>query len=249
MSYDPTNRWSANANASIAQVGVDAGLRSYMLRVYNYMAGGLAITGAAAYLIANTSLVNLFFHVGANGAVGLTGLGMIGIFAPLAFVLALSFGVQRMSLGAVQAVFWSYAAVMGISVSQILLLFTGESVARVFFISAATFLAMSLWGYTTRTDLSRFGSFLFMGLIGIIIAGLVNIFIGSSAIQFAISVIGVIVFVGLTAWDTQRIKEMYWEGDTAVIAGKKAIMGALSLYLDFINLFMILMQLMGNRRD
>jgi len=157
--------------------------------------------------------------------------------------------VQRMSLGTVQAVFWSYAAVMGISVSQILLLFTGESVARVFFITAATFLAMSLWGYTTRTDLSRFGSFLIMGLIGILIAGLVNIFIGSSAIQFAISVIGVIVFVGLTAWDTQRIKEMYWEGDTAVIAGKKAIMGALSLYLDFINLFMILMQLMGNRRD
>jgi uncharacterized protein len=139
--------------------------------------------------------------------------------------------------------------VMGISVSQILLLFTGESVARVFFISAATFLGMSLWGYTTKSDLSRFGSFLFMGLIGIIIAGIVNIFIASSAIQFAISIIGVLVFVGLTAWDTQRIKEMYWEGDTAVIAGKKAIMGALSLYLDFINLFMILMQLMGNRRD
>jgi FtsH-binding integral membrane protein len=248
MSYDPTNRWSTSANTAIPQVGIDAGLRNYMLRVYNYMAGGLAITGVAAYLIANTSLVNLFFQVGARG-VGLTGLGYIGIFAPLAFVLALSFGVQRMSLGTVQAVFWSYAAVMGISVSQILLLFTGESVARVFFITAAMFLGMSLWGYTTRTDLSRFGSFLIMGLIGIIIAGLVNIFIASSAIQFAISVIGVIVFVGLTAWDTQRIKEMYWEGDTAVIAGKKAIMGALSLYLDFINLFMIMMQLMGNRRD
>ncbi|HXR87114.1 MAG TPA: Bax inhibitor-1/YccA family protein [Stellaceae bacterium] len=248
MSYDPTNRWSASANTAIPQVGIDVGLRNYMLRVYNYMAGGLAITGVAAYLIANTSLVNLFFQVGARG-VGLTGLGYIGIFAPLAFVLALSFGVQRMSLGTVQAVFWSYAAVMGISVAQILLLFTGESVARVFFISAAMFLGMSLWGYTTRTDLSRFGSFLVMGLIGIIIAGLVNIFIASSAIQFAISVIGVIVFVGLTAWDTQRIKEMYWEGDTAVIAGKKAIMGALSLYLDFINLFMIMMQLMGNRRD
>jgi FtsH-binding integral membrane protein len=248
MSYDPTNRWSASANTAIPQVGIDAGLRNYMLRVYNYMAGGLAITGVAAYLIANTSLVNLFFQVGARG-VGLTGLGYIGIFAPLAFVLALSFGVQRMSLGTVQAVFWSYAAVMGISVSQILLLFTGESVARVFFITAAMFLGMSLWGYTTRTDLARFGSFLIMGLIGIIIAGLVNIFIASSAIQFAISVIGVIVFVGLTAWDTQRIKEMYWEGDTAVIAGKKAIMGALSLYLDFINLFMIMMQLMGNRRD
>ena len=248
MSYDPTNRWSATANTAIPQVGVDVGLRNYMLRVYNYMAGGLAITGIAAYLIANTSLVNLFFQVGARG-VGLTGLGYVGIFAPLAFVLALSFGVQRMSLGTMQAVFWSYAAVMGISVSQILLLFTGESVARVFFITAGMFLGMSVWGYTTRMDLSRFGSFLIMGLIGIIIAGLVNIFIASSALQFAISVIGVIVFVGLTAWDTQRIKEMYWEGDTAVIAGKKALMGALSLYLDFVNLFMILMQLMGNRRD
>jgi FtsH-binding integral membrane protein len=248
MSYDSNNRWSASANSAFPQVGIDVGLRNYMLRVYNYMAGGLAITGVAAYLIANTSLINLFFQVGARGAT-LTGLGYIGVFAPLAFVLALSFGVQRMSLGTMQAVFWSYAAVMGISVSQILLLFTGESVARVFFITAATFLGMSLWGYTTRTDLSRFGSFLMMGLIGIIIAGLVNIFVGSSAVQFAISVIGVIVFVGLTAWDTQRIKEMYWEGDTAVIAGKKAIMGALSLYLDFINLFMLLMQLMGTRRD
>jgi len=250
MSYDPTNRWSASANTAIPQVGIDVGLRNYMLRVYNYMAGGLAITGVAAYLIANTSLVNLFFQVGARG-VGLTGLGYIGIFAPLAFVLALSFGVQRMSLGTVQAVFWSYAAVMGISVAQILLLFTGESVARVFFISAAMFLGMSLWGYTTRTDLSRFGSFLVMGLIGIIIAGLVNIFIASSAIQFAISVIGVIVFVGLTAWDTQRIKEMYFEIDHSdgQMAGKTAIMGALSLYLDFINLFMMLLQLLGTRRD
>jgi hypothetical protein len=248
MSYDPTNRWSANANTAIPQVGVDVGLRNYMLRVYNYMAGGLAITGVVAYVIANTSLVNLFFQVGARG-VSLTGLGYVGIFAPLAFVLALSFGVQRMSLGTVQAVFWGYAAVMGISITQILLLFTGESVARVFFITAATFLAMSLWGYTTKRDLAGFGSFLFMGLIGILIAGVVNIFLASSALQFAISVIGVLVFTGLTAWDTQRIKEMYWEGDTAVIAGKKAVMGALSLYLDFINLFMILMQLMGNRRD
>jgi uncharacterized protein len=248
MSYDPTNRWTANAGADVSQVGVDVGLRNYMLRVYNYMAGGLAITGIAAYLIANTALVGLFFQVGARG-VGLTGLGYVGVFAPLAFVLALSFGVQRMSLGTVQAVFWGYAAVMGISVAQILLLFTGESVARVFFITAATFLGMSLWGYTTRTDLSRFGSFLMMGLIGIIIAGLVNIFIASSAMQFAISIIGVLVFVGLTAWNTQQIKETYWEGDTAAIAGKKAVMGALTLYLDFINLFMILMQLMGNRRN
>ncbi len=248
MSYDPTNRWTANAGADVSQLGVDVGLRNYMLRVYNYMAGGLAITGVTAFLIANTSLVNLFFQMGSRG-LGLTGLGYVGVFAPLAFVLALSFGVQRMSLGMAQAVFWGYAAVMGISIAQILLLFTGESVARVFFITAATFLAMSVWGYTTKRDLTGFGSFLFMGLIGILLASVVNIFVGSSAMQFAISVIGVLVFTGLTAWDTQRIKEMYGQGDTAVIVGKKAVMGALSLYLDFINLFIMLMQLMGNRRN
>ncbi len=247
MSFDSGNRWTARATP-LPDVGIDVGLRNYMLRVYNYMAGGLAITGVVAYLVANTSLQSLFFQATARG-IGLTGLGYVGVFAPLAFVLVLSFGIQRMSLAQAQAVFWLYAAVMGISIAQILLLFTGQSVARVFFITAGTFAGMSLYGYTTKTDLARFGSFLLMGLIGIIIAGIVNIFIGSSALQFAISIIGVIVFVGLTAWDTQRIKEMYWEGDAAVVAGKKAVMGALSLYLDFINLFMILMQLMGQRRD
>jgi FtsH-binding integral membrane protein len=247
MSFDQGNRWTARASA-MPQVGIDVGLREYMLRVYNYMAGGLAITGVVAYLVANTSLQSLFFQATARG-VGLTGLGYVGVFAPLAFVLVLSFGIQRMSLVQAQSVFWLYAAVMGISVAQILLLFTGESVARVFFITAGTFAGMSLYGYTTKTDLARFGSFLFMGLIGIVLASVVNIFIGSSALQFAISIIGVGVFVGLTAWDTQRIKEMYWEGDAAAVAGKKAVMGALSLYLDFINLFMILMQLMGNRRN
>jgi hypothetical protein len=247
MSFDSGNRWTARATP-LPDVGIDVGLRNYMLRVYNYMAGGLAITGLVAYMVANTSLAQLFFQHGARG-IGLTGLGYAGVFAPLAFVLVLSFGIQRMSLGTAQAVFWGYAAVMGISIAQILILFTGESVARVFFITAATFAGMSLYGYTTKTDLARFGTFLFMGLIGIVIAGIVNIFLGSSAVQFAISIIGVIVFVGLTAWDTQRIKEMYWEGDAAVVAGKKAVMGALSLYLDFINLFMIMMQFMGNRRN
>jgi hypothetical protein len=247
MSFDQGNRWTARPSA-MPQVGIDVGLREYMLRVYNYMAAGLAITGVVAYLVANTSLQSLFFQATARG-VGLTGLGYVGVFAPLAFVLVLSFGIQRMSLVQAQSVFWLYAAVMGISVAQILLLFTGESVARVFFITAGTFAGMSLYGYTTKTDLARFGSFLFMGLIGIILASVVNMFIGSSAMQFAISIIGVVVFVGLTAWDTQRIKEMYWEGDAAAVAGKKAVMGALSLYLDFINLFMMLMQLMGNRRS
>ena len=248
MAFDSGNRWTARATP-MPQVGIDVGLRNYMLRVYNYMAGGLAITGVVAFLVADTSLANVFFQAGGRGGIALTGLGYVGVFAPLAFVLALSFGIQRMSLGTSQAVFWGYAAVMGISIAEILLLFTGTSVARVFFITAGTFAGMSLYGYTTKTDLARFGSFLFMGLIGIIIAGLVNMFIGSSALQFAISVIGVLVFVGLTAWDTQRIKEMYWEGDAEIVAGKKAVMGALSLYLDFINLFMILMQLMGQRRS
>jgi uncharacterized protein len=171
------------------------------------------------------------------------------IVAPLGLVLLLSFRIQKMSLGAAQLTFWSYAGLMGLSLAGIFLIYTGESIARVFFITAATFLAMSLYGYTTKTDLARFGSFLMMGLIGIVIAGLVNIFIGSSALQFAISVIGVVVFVGLTAWDTQRIKEMYLEGDGSVVAGKKAVMGALSLYLDFINLFVIMMQFMGQRRN
>jgi FtsH-binding integral membrane protein len=238
MSYDSGDRWMARAAGTQAEV--DVGLRQYMLRVYNYMAGGLALTGAVAYGGVATGLYQ---------TIAGTPLFWVVLFAPLALVMLLSFRIQKMSLGAAQLTFWGYAALVGLSLSGIFLVYTGASIARVFFITAATFAAMSLYGYTTRTDLSRFGSFLFMGLIGIIIAGVVNMFIASSALQFAISVIGVIVFVGLTAYDTQRIKEMYWEGDTAVIAGKKAIMGALQLYLDFINLFLLLMQFMGQRRD
>ncbi len=240
MSYDPTNRWSASANASTAQIGVDAGLRSYMLRVYNYMAGGLALTGLVAWFSQGLVLQLAQQH---------SPLMYVLIFAPFAFVLALSFGIQRMSLGVAQATFWGYAAVMGLSMSTIFLVYTGASIAEVFFITATTFLAMSLYGYTTRTDLSRFGSFLFMGLIGIVIASLVNWFLQSAALQFAVSVIGVLVFTGLTAWDTQQIKEMYLQSDSTAVAGKKALMGALRLYLDFINLFLMLMQLMGNRRN
>ncbi len=237
------------ANTSTATAAIDVGLRAYMLQVYNYMLGALALTGATAWVIANTSLASLFFAVNpATHAYGITVLGMVGIFAPLAFVMFLSFRIQKMSLATAQITFWLYAAVMGISVSSILFAFTGESVARVFFITAATFGAMSLWGYTTKADLSGMGSFLFMGLIGIIIASLVNLFIASSMVQWVISVIGVLVFTGLTAYDTQRIKESYYAGDDGTIAGKKAVMGALRLYLDFINLFIMLMQLLGNRR-
>lgn len=238
MSYDSGNRWTARA--AIPQVEIDVGLRQYMLRVYNYMAGGLAVTGIIAYL---SQGIYQQYIIG-------TPLYWVVLLAPLGLVMVLSFGIQKMSLQAAQLTFWAYAALMGLWFSGIFLLFTTESIARVFFITAGTFAATSLYGYTTRTDLSRFGSFLMMGLFGIIIASLVNIFIGSSAIQFAVSVIGVIVFVGLTAYDTQRIKEMYFEGDGAVVAGKKAIMGALALYLDFINLFLLLLQFLGvQRRD
>ena len=241
MSFNSNNRWStANASSAIPQVAIDAGLRSYMLRVYNYMAGALVLTGLVAWFSQDFVLQLAQQH---------SPLMYVLIFAPFAFVLVLSFGIQRMSLVATQATFWGYAAVMGLSMSTIFLVYTGASIAEVFFITAATFLAMSLWGYTTKADLSRFGSFLFMGLIGIVIASLVNMFFQSAAIQFAVSIIGVIVFTGLTAWDTQQIKEMYVESDGTAIAGKKAIMGALRLYLDFINLFLMLMQLMGNRRN
>jgi FtsH-binding integral membrane protein len=171
------------------------------------------------------------------------------MLAPLGFVLVLSFGIQRMSAGTAAVLFWIYAAVMGLSLGSIFLVFTGASIARVFFITAATYGAMSVYGYTTRTDLSGFGSFLMMGLIGIVIASLVNLFLKSDGLQFAISIIGVLVFVGLTAYDTQRIKAMYLESDTDELEGKKAILGALSLYLDFINLFMMLLQLFGARRN
>ena len=228
---------------------VDEGLRAHMLRVYNYMLVGLGLTGATAWLTANTALKDIFFaYIPQANAYGPTLLGYVAIFAPLAFVLFLSFRIQRLSFSAAQTTFWAYAAVMGISIASILLNFTGASVARVFFITAATFGAMSLYGYTTKRDLSGWGSFLFMGLIGIILAMIVNMFLVSTMMHFVISVIGVVVFVGLTAYDTQRIKEIYFEGDGTEVAGKKAIMGALRLYLDFINLFIMLMQLLGNRR-
>src|ERR1700724_1325615 len=219
---------------------IDAGLRAYMQCVYGYMAGGLALTGIVAYAAAASG----FYQSIAN-----TGLIWIVMLAPLGFVLALSFGIQRMSAGTATLLFWVYAAVMGLSLGSIFLVFTGESIARVFFITAATFGAMSLYGYTTKSDLSRFGSFLMMGLIGIVIASLVNIFVGSNTLQFVVSIVGVIVFVGLTAYHTQRPKELYLESDSGEIAGKKAVLGALALYLDFINLFTMLLQLFGQRRD
>jgi FtsH-binding integral membrane protein len=223
MALGSQPRWTVRS--ADAQVGIDVGLRDYMLRVYNYMASGLALTGIVAYVAA---------YSGFYESIAKTPLIWLVILAPLGLVMLMSFGVQRMQASTLQLVFWLYAGLMGLSLAMVFLVFTGASVARVFFITAGTFAAMSLYGYTTQRDLSQFGSFLFMGLIGIVIASLVNMFIGST---------------GLTAYDTQQIKEMYYEGDGSEIAGKKAIMGALRLYLDFINLFMMLMQLLGTRRD
>ena len=237
MAYDWQNRATANA---AQQAAVDVGLRQYMLRVYNYMAGGLALTGVVAYAGAASG-----FYQAIVGSP----IFWLVLLAPLGLVMLLSFRIQSMSLGAAQASFWAYAGLVGLSLSGIFLVYTGMSIAQTFFVTAAMFLGMSLYGYTTGRDLAAFGSFLFMGLIGIVIASLVNLFLGSAMVQLVISVIGVIVFVGLTAWDTQRIKEMYYAGDDNVIAGKKSIMGALALYLDFLNLFLMLMQLMGQRRD
>jgi uncharacterized protein len=229
---------------------IDTGLRAYMLRVYNYMLIGLALTGAMAFVVSqNTALLSLFFQADpATGRYGLSILGWIVTLAPLGLVLFMSVRIQSMSLGAAQATFWIYAALVGVSLAPIMLLYAHADIAIAFFTTAATFGAMSLWGYTTRTDLTGFGSFLFMGLIGIVIASLVNIFLQSAMMTFVVSVLGVLVFTGLTAYDTQAIKSTYSAGDDAATTGKKAIYGALKLYLDFLNLFLMILRLMGSRR-
>ena len=226
---------------------IDEGLRSYMLRVYNLMAMGLAITGVAAYA---TSVM----AVTGDGQLSAFGQAVFGsplrwvvMLAPLGLVMFMSFRINKMSVAAAQTTFWVFAGLMGLSLGSIFLVYTTASITQTFFITAASFAALSLWGYTTKRDLTGMGSFLFMGLIGVIIAMVVNIFLQSSALQFAISAIGVLVFAGLTAYDTQKIKEMYYEGDGTAVAGRKAIMGALRLYLDFINLFLFMLQFLGNR--
>ena len=233
------------------EVAIDAGLRAYMIRVYNYMTAGVALTGLVAWFAF-------------SAAVNQTGAGLeftpfghtlfesplkwVLILAPLGLVMVMSFGINRLSSATALTLFFVYAGLLGLSLSTIFLVYTGASITRVFFISAATFGAMSLYGYTTQRDLTGFGSFLFMGLIGIIIASLVNIFLHSSGLDWVISVLGVLIFTGLTAYDTQNIKEMYSPMDDGTVAGRKAVMGALRLYLDFINLFLMLLRLFGDRR-
>jgi len=259
------NRYARMRPGARTDVAVDEGLRAYMLRVYNYMAGGVFLTGIVAYL-AFTQAVTMDPALAAKTAGGvallkrgmyLTPFGMalfvsplkwLVMLAPLGFVFFLSFRIYQMSVSAAQSTFWLFAAVMGLSLSTIFLVFTGQSITQVFFVTAAAFGGLSLYGYTTNKDLSGWGSFLIMGVIGIVIAALVNLFLQSSALQFAISVIGVLVFAGLTAYDTQQIKDNYYTvAGNAAAASKAAIMGALNLYLDFINMFTALLQLFGNR--
>ncbi|MEQ8813974.1 MAG: Bax inhibitor-1/YccA family protein [Thalassobaculum sp.] len=242
MDYD--RKYMSRADADVAHY--DVGLRQYMLGVYNHMVAALAFTGLVAF---GTTLLAVQDGAltGFGQAIYLSPLKWVIMFAPIGMVFLLSARVSSMSLGGARIAFYVFAALMGLSLSSVFMVFTGESVARVFFITAAAFGGLSLYGYTTKRDLSGFGSFLIMGLFGIIIASIVNIFLASTALQFAISVIGVLVFSGLTAYDTQQIKEMYNELDGSDVAGKKAIMGALRLYLDFINLFIMLLHLFGNR--
>lgn len=244
---DPLRNYNARVAAGArTDAVIDEGLRAYMLKVYNLMALGLAITGVAALGAFNLAVAD--GQLTAFGSlIYASGFRWVVVLAPLALVFFLSFRIHTMSVAAAQTTFWVYSALVGLSLSTIFLVYTGESIVRTFFITAASFGALSLFGYTTKRDLSGMGSFLIMGVFGLILAMLVNIFLQSSALQFAVSVIGVLVFAGLTAYDTQQIKEMYYEGDGALVAGRKAIMGALRLYLDFLNMFMFLLHFLGNR--
>lgn len=227
---------------------IDQGLRTYMLKVYNLMALGLVITGLASFttwqLAVEGGQLTAF-----GTALYASPLRWVVMLAPLGLVFFLSYRINKMSVAAAQTTFWIYAALMGLSLSSIFLVFTGQSIVQTFFVTAASFGALSLYGYTTKRDMTAMGSFLIMGLFGLIIASIVNIFLASSAMAFAISVIGVLIFAGLTAYDTQKIKEMYFDGDDTAVMGRKAIMGALTLYLDFINLFMFMLQFLGNRNN
>ena len=243
----------AKEAAQQSTAATDEGLRAYMLKVYNYMATGILMTGIIALITFKMSVVtdssgSIVGLTQVGNAIYMSGLKWLVMLAPLGIVFYMSFGINKMSAAKAQTTFWIFAALMGLSLSSILLVYTGMSITRVFFICSATFGAMSIYGYTTKRDLTKLGSFLMMGLIGIIIASIVNIFMKSSMMYFVISILGVLIFVGLTAYDTQKIKNMYAASDTGELMGKKAVMGALTLYLDFINLFIMLLRLFGQRR-
>ncbi len=235
----PQNQFGARGQ-SMDTATYDAGLRKYMLSIYNYMASGVLLTGIVAMLFARTELAATIY----SGQAGL--IGWVIMLSPLAIVIAMSFGANKMSTFTLQALFWGFATLMGLSLSAIFLRYTGVSIAQTFFATTVAFLSLSLWGYTTKKNLSGWGSFLIMGVVGLIVVSIANIFIGSSALQMAISAIGVLVFAGLTAYDTQRLKSMYAHIAGSDMMGKAIIMGALSLYLDFINMFQFLLSFMGS---
>lgn len=235
----PNSGFQWSRTASVDQAVYDEGLRRHMLRVYNYMALGLVLTGAVAFIVGTTPALYV--------PIFSTPLKWVVMLAPLAFVLFFSFRMQSMSASGAQTMFWAFCGVMGLSMASIFLVFTGTSIARTFFIAATMFGATSLYGYTTKRDLSQFGSFLIMGLIGVVIASLVNIFLGSTMLQFIVSVVGILVFVGLTAWDTQSIKEQYADHFDAESQQKLAVFGAFSLYLNFVNIFQLLLNFTGER--
>ncbi|MCS6890949.1 MAG: Bax inhibitor-1/YccA family protein [Rhodovarius sp.] len=260
MAFQPDYRYGAapawGRSTAVDAAAIDQGLRAYMLRVYNWMASGLLLTAIVAYMIASMPAVSALFYETVRTPRGLatapTILGWIAMFAPLAFILVLSFGINRMSRTAAQALFWAFCAVMGASLSNIFVIYTKTSIASTFFACSAMFAGMSLYGYTTGRDLTKMGSFMIMGLIGVLIASLINIFLQSSMLAFVVSIIGIIVFLGLTAWDTQRIKNDYIEyayAEGTEEAGKRSVMDALALYLNFINLFQLLLQFMGSRNQ
>jgi FtsH-binding integral membrane protein len=241
---DPRTTSVNAATVGVPRAARDAGLRSYMLSVYNYMASGVLLTGIIAMLFAPYAQDVL---IAQNGR-GLSGLGWIVTLSPLAFVFAMSFGVNRMKTSTLQLLFWAFAAVMGLSMSTLFVVYTGVSIAQTFFATAVAYLALSVYGYTTKRDLSGIGTFLIMGVVGLLVAMLINLFLKSSAMALLISAIGVLLFAGLTAYDTQRIKSMYQYVQGTDMVGKTVIMGALSLYLDFINMFQFLLAFMGDRR-
>lgn len=227
---------------------IDADLRDYMLKVYNFMAGGLAVTALAAYICLNTPLLRLFFSVSPSGQISMSVISWLLLFAPFAMIFAFGWVLNRGSLQQVQGVFWGFSALMGISLTPVLVAYTGASVARIFLITAAMFGSMNIYGYTTKKDLSSIGSFVIMGVWGLIIASLVNIFFKSPGLSYAISVLTVLAFTVLTAYDTQKIRQMYMAGDMSDTLTRKAIAGALALYMDFINMFLALLHLFGERR-
>lgn len=232
-------RFATAQTGGMARADIDVGLRKYMLGVYNYMASGVLLTGMVALLVASVPALQQF--------VFFTPFKWVALFAPLAIVLFFSVRLHAMSASTAQAVYWLYAGTMGLSLGSIFLVYTGASIAKTFFVTATAFGALSLYGYTTKKDLSAWGTFLIMGVVGLLVASLVNIFLKSSGLEFVISAAGVLLFAGLTAYDTQKIKEMYYEGDGYEVTAKKSVSGALALYLDFINLFLFLLRFLGNR--